>query len=200
MLSKEMVPLYESLVWIIFWSTTIFLFRKSFLSIIEALKKRIIAGASISVGPVSIGEPPHQLNDKDSKTVMVSDKGELPALPNENLSEQLSEKYNVYKNQYFILHASEIITRRTTPRSGRYRVRIWVESYNDPKLEKIEKVTYRVWDDFSNPIISTKSSASHFDVWLSVYGEFPVLVLIERKDGDPIWLSSYIDLPERPPD
>jgi hypothetical protein len=33
-----------------------------------------------------------------------------------------------------------------------------------------------------------------------VYGEFPVLVLIEFKEGDPIWLSSYINLPERPLD
>lgn len=200
MLSKDMVPLYESLVWIIFWCTMIILFRKSFLSIVEALKKRIIAGASFSLGPMSIGEPPNQLNDKGPNTVVVSDKGELPTLNNTNLSDQLNEKYNLYKNQYFVLHASEIVTKRTAPRTGRYRVRIWLESYIDPKLEKIEKVTYRLWDDFHNPTISTKSSKSNFDVWLSVYGEFPVLVLIEIKDGDPIWLSSYIDLPERPPD
>lgn len=200
MLSKEMVPFYESLVWIIFWCTIIILFRKSFLSIIEALKKRIVAGASFSLGPVSIGEPPHQLNEEGPNAVLVSDKGELPTLPAKNLSEQLNEKYNAYKTQYFVLHASEIVTKRTVPRSGRYRVRIWLESYTDERLDKIEKVTYRLWDDFFHPIISTKSSKSNFDVWLSVYGEFPVLVLIETKDGDPIWLSSYLDLPGRPPD
>jgi len=198
MFAKEMVSLYETVIWIGFWFILIIIFRKTFVSIIDALKHRIMCGAAFTLGPMSIGEPPKELSEKGPNAVLVSDRGEEPRVPDNELVEILNDKYRVYQNQYFVLHASEIVTKRIAPKSGIYRVRIWIESYKDPKLLNIQKVTYRLWDDFYKPIISTKSNISNFDVWLSVYGEFPVFALIELKNGDPIWLPTYIELPDRP--
>ncbi|ACE85032.1 pYEATS domain-containing protein [Cellvibrio japonicus] len=101
---------------------------------------------------------------------------------------------------YALLHHAEVIQARTSPRSGRYRVRVWLESIEHRSLSDIESVTYHVWDDFNQSVISTADASSNFDLWLSIYGEFPVLALVKTKEGQTYELQRYIDLPGRPPD
>ncbi len=102
---------------------------------------------------------------------------------------------------YVLIHQTEVVHRRTSPKSGRYKVRVWIEPIDRKKLiSDIASVTYHVWDDFNPPILTTSDHASNFDLWLSVYGEFPVLALITTTDGEIIELQRFIDLPGRPPD
>ena len=70
----------------------------------------------------------------------------------------------------------------------------------DKPLNEISRVTYRVWDDARLPIISTTSRRTNFELWLSLYGEFPVLAYIERNGKAGVWVTRYVDLPGRPPD
>lgn len=102
---------------------------------------------------------------------------------------------------FVLLHRAEMLQERTSPKSARYRVRVWLEPIDKPhSCADIEKVTYHVWRDFSSPIISTSNAASNFDVWLSTYGEFPVLAVITLKTGAVVETQRYIDLPGRPID
>jgi prokaryotic YEATS domain len=101
---------------------------------------------------------------------------------------------------FVLLHQAEMVQPRTSPRSGRYRIRVWIEPMERRPLSDIASVTYHVWNDFNPPVLSTSDETSNFDLWLSVYGEFPLLALVTTKSGETFELQRYIDLPGRPPD
>jgi len=101
---------------------------------------------------------------------------------------------------FVLLHQTEVLQPRTSPKSGRYRVRVWIESIERKPLSDIASVTYHVWHDFPQPVLSTSNQASNFDLWLTIYGEFPVLALVTTKTGQAYELQRFIDLPGRPPD
>ncbi len=102
---------------------------------------------------------------------------------------------------FVLVHQAEVVQPRTSPKSGRYRVRVWVESIERARsIADIASVTYHVWNDFNPSVLSTTNQASNFDLWLSVYGEFPVLALVTTKGGETYELQRFIDLPGRPPD
>lgn len=102
---------------------------------------------------------------------------------------------------FVLLHQSETLRARTIPRSGLFKVRVWVESMNgDNNLDEIELVTYHVWEDFPKSVIASSDSNSSFDLWLKIYGEFPVLAIVEKKNGESFQLMRHIDLPGRPTD
>ena len=101
---------------------------------------------------------------------------------------------------FALLHQAEMVRPRTSPGSGRYKVRVWVEAIEGRPLSDIASVTYHVWTDFQPSVLSTSDPTSNFDLWLSVYGEFPVLTLVTTKAGETYELQRFIDLPGRPPD
>lgn len=102
---------------------------------------------------------------------------------------------------FVLVHQTEVVQKRTSPKSGRYKVRIWVESIERIRpVSDIASITYHVWHDFSTRVITTSDQASNFDLWLSIYGEFPVLALVTTKGGETYELQRFIDLPGRPPD
>jgi hypothetical protein len=61
MLSKELVPFYTALAWIVFWTGLLVFARKHLSAVFEALALRVSAGSSLTVGPFTIGEPPKDL-------------------------------------------------------------------------------------------------------------------------------------------
>ncbi|RON81065.1 pYEATS domain-containing protein [Pseudomonas fluorescens] len=67
-------------------------------------------------------------------------------------------------------------------------------------LAEIESVTYRVWEDLPQPVIASSDQKSSFDLWLKIYGEFPVLAVVRKKNGETFHLMRHIDLPGRPMD
>ena len=101
---------------------------------------------------------------------------------------------------YCLIHEAKEIIKRTSPGSGRYDARLWIEAIEGRQLSEIKSVTYKVWNDFPQDKYKTENSESSFDLWLRVYGEFPVIALVELKTGESITLQRYLDLPSRPPD
>ncbi|MBA2593033.1 MAG: hypothetical protein H0U97_12600 [Gammaproteobacteria bacterium] len=201
LLSKEFVPLYTALAWIVFWAGLLIFARTHLVAVFDAIAKRIRAGSSLTVGMVSIGEPPKDFRDAPNGEAAVSNTPNPEAIPDELTEDAINAQYKqLVEQQYFLLHASEVITERTSPKSGRYRVRVWLESYFDQSLNDVTRVTYRIWTDSNRPIISTTSKKTNFDLWLSMYGEFPVLAYVERRGKPGMWLTRYLDLPGRPPD
>jgi hypothetical protein len=102
---------------------------------------------------------------------------------------------------FYLVHQAEVLQPRTSPKSGRYRVRVWIESIERQRpISDIASVTYHVWNDFSQPVLSTSDLKSSFDLWLSIYGEFPLLAVVTTNTGETYELQRFIDLPGRPPD
>ena len=112
---------------------------------------------------------------------------------------------NAYKRLesfgFVLLHHAEVISPRQAAGTGRYKVRVWVESIERRRaISDIASVTYHVWHDFKPPVLWTSNEKSQFDLWLSIYGEFPVLAIVTTHDGHKFELQRFIDLPGRPPD
>lgn len=142
---------------------------------------------------------PSKLKGK-STGVATSDTSRL-SIPREEI-ETIEAKYKqLVAAGFALLHQSEVLQERKSPMSGRYRVRVWIEATNQNRsIDEIESVTYHVWHDFRNPVLSTSNAKSNFDLWLNIYGEFPVLVSVKLRSGDEVVAHRYIDLPGRPPD
>jgi hypothetical protein len=102
---------------------------------------------------------------------------------------------------FILLHQSETLRPRTTPGSGLFKVRVWIEPMDrENNLAEIESVTYRVWEDFPQSVIASSDQKSSFDLWLKIYGEFPVLAVVRKTNGETFHLMRHIDLPGRPMD
>jgi hypothetical protein len=141
--------------------------------------------------PQALGTAPTAAATSDSTTSVLKE-----------TAQTLEARYTeLVADAFVLLHHAEVLQQRTSPGSGRYRVRVWVESIDSTRpISDIDQVTYHVWRDFQNPVLSTSDSKSNFDLWLNVYGEFPVLAIIRTKSGDSIEVQRYLDLPGRPPD
>ena len=135
-----------------------------------------------------------------STGIATSDRSDMTAEP--GIQTAINKSYGkLVRAGPCIIHQAETLQPRSSPGSGRYRVRAWIESFDEASvLKEIESVTYRVWDDFRNNTLTTTDLSSNFDLWLNVYGEFPILAFVKMRDGSLIELQRYLDLPGRPPD
>lgn len=124
-----------------------------------------------------------------------------PSIPKAQIDTIEARYQELIDSGFALLHQTEVLQERTSPKSGRYRVRVWIEAVGGNRsIGDIESVTYHVWHDFKNPILATSDAKSHFDLWLVIYGEFPVLALVKLRSGCVVEVCRYIDLPGRPPD
>lgn len=144
---------------------------------------------------------PVELSDSKISTALTSDRSALQAEGQDE--DALNESYkDLCSLNFSLLHSAKVIQQPTRTDQGRYHVRIWIEQLlpNGNQLHHIERVSYRLWDDFEPKILTTRNINSSFDLWLAVYGEFPVIAQITLKNGSSIQLQRYIDLPGRPAD
>jgi hypothetical protein len=201
LISKDFVPLYQTLIWIIFAGLLIVVFWGKLNQVLHGLVRRIEAGATLKIGILDIGAPPSSLkNDKIGAATTEGKSGEAAPQDVETLLRTKAYPQCILETHYLV-HAAEIVVPRTTPRSGRYRVRAWVEASPPSLIDEIKSVTYRLYDNFPNQVITTTACEKNFELWLTAYGEFTLVAYIQRKNNRaPIWLSRYLDLPGRPPD
>jgi len=131
----------------------------------------------------------------------VATSGAQSPVPESDISELNAEYIRMIDFGFTLLHQAETLRPRTIRKSGLFKARVWVEPINrDNNLDEIESVTYHVWEDFPQPVIASSDQKSSFDLWLKIYGEFPVLAIVRKKNGDTFKLMRHIDLPGRPPD
>jgi hypothetical protein len=53
---NDYIPLFQTLLWVMFYATLVFYFRSSLHDLKEAIKKRLMNGGSVRIGPVELGE------------------------------------------------------------------------------------------------------------------------------------------------
>jgi hypothetical protein len=196
-MDKEFVPLYQTLAWMLFSGVLLFFARRRVVSMIEVLVERVRLGAEVQIGGLSLGTPPAGLlSGEVGASVTGGERGSAGDLG--DLLERRAYPAELTDTLYLI-HAAEVLTPRTTPGSGRYRVRVWVESFPEAELRDVESVTYRLYDDFPQRVLSTTARDKNFELWLNVYGEFTIVAYAKKKKGG-AFLFRYLDLPGRPPD
>lgn len=137
---------------------------------------------------------------KGLETGIATSGKQIPAIESD-ISRLNTEYKHMIDFGFILLHQSETLRLRTTPKSGLFKVRVWVEPMDpDNNLDEIESVTYRVWEDCPRTVVASSDQKSSFDLWLKIYGEFPVLAIVRKKNGETFQLMRHIDLPGRPPD
>lgn len=101
---------------------------------------------------------------------------------------------------FIMLHMSTTVRERSAPGNGLFKTRVWIEPFDTKNsLAEIESVTYRVWEDFKPPMVTSTNNTSSFDLWLQTYGEFPIIAIV-KKNGDLFELIRHMNLPGRPMD
>jgi hypothetical protein len=119
LLSKEFAQFYTALVWIIFWAILLTVWRTHMASVIGAVVKRIQTGSPLSVGFVKLEGAPKEIRDGPPGSVAVSDTAHPEAIPEGMSPASIDKQYgSLIDEQYFLLHAAEVVRERTSPKSG----------------------------------------------------------------------------------
>jgi prokaryotic YEATS domain len=198
------IPLYQTALWMLFVAALLIVFWSQVVRIVEAIQARIgVEGAAFEVGPGGLkveGRPPPAL--KSDQVAQATAEGAQGAQRPPDVEEVLTHKPypDGISEDYFLVHSAQVLRERTESSLGLYRVRVWLETWNPNGLKDCIRVTYKLHETFGQQVIATESAQSAFDLWLTVYGEFTIIAYVERRDGAPIWLARYLNLPGRPPD
>lgn len=196
----DWVPFFQTALWVAFIAVLIAIFWRQVHALMDAVVRRVTAGATIKAGPVEIGAPPSILRTQEAASATAEGKEGIEAPV--DIAATLSAKRfpeGIVEDVYLV-HQAEVLRERTAKQSGRYRVRVWLESYSGD-LRDITRVTYRLFDDFRpRTVVATAAREREFELWMNAYGEFTIVAIAERAEGPPIWLTRYLDLPGRPPE
>lgn len=109
--------------------------------------------------------------------------------------------FGIITHYPYLRHEAIELTPRTTPQSGRYGVKAWIEfdtRWGFPP-EDVDSVTYILDDTFlpQHRRITTQSVGTGFLLRLVVWGEMTIVAELKKKDGAILYLSRFIDLPGR---
>jgi hypothetical protein len=89
-----------------------------------------------------------------------------------------------------------------------YSVRLFLEFYdnapsvaNTPHRNKFSKdsvaaVHYLLHESFRQRVITSTSREKGFEAWLSIWGEFTAIAVVEHKDGSTIAMTRSLNTPE----
>lgn len=194
------MPLFQTIAWIIFWGVLISVFNHYFKSLLNALVSRIQQGSPFEAGTLfKLGAPPEFIS-KEVQTATSEGANGINISENEEEGVLKYWKHSspIVENIYLV-HTAEVVTPRGhKPKSGEYRVRVWLESDQVSDFKKCQRVIYRLHETFKPQVIATQAKDKQFELWLNVWGEFTVIAYVERDDGNNLWLTRYLDLPGRP--
>lgn len=199
-MTEPVSSLLQTLAWIGVLVGFAIVFRLKFAALIDAVVERVRKGAEIELPFAKLRGAPPELRS-GQQDVVTSD-GTAGSDTPDNIERILEEKQypDGIVEDLYLVHTADVLSPRTATQHGWYRVRVWVEAYTDSLMADVERVTYRVYDDFRNRVVSTAATDKAFELWLNVYGEFTIIAYVERKEHAPAWLTRYIDLPGRPPE
>lgn len=195
------VPVFQTFLWVALIVVIVRLFYRECRSILESLRGRIETGSSFKVGAsgFEVGAAPESIQKGESR--VATSEGTRLFTP-EGLEEALIQrKYpEGFTDEVFLVHGWEVLKSSSGRRDGNYRIRVWVESYDENLLEEIKRVTYRLPRTFKpDRIITTKARNKNFELWLNCWGEFTIAAYLEREEKPALWLNRHLTLPGRPP-
>lgn len=208
LLNPAWVPFWQGISWIFFWFLLLYFVKSNFNNqlgnLLDAVIARIKDGSTIKVSTSGIefggSLPPPVILSKEVDAATSEGIRGLERSP-EAVDVLNYEKYSTkITEEVYLIHEAKVITPRTERKEGYYTVRVWLEANPGKFFDECVSVTYRLHKTFNPQVLTTKSQDNNFELWLNVWGEFTVIAYVERKDKEPLWLTRYLDLPERSPD
>ncbi len=191
----------QSLAWIGFSLWILNEFREKIDLLISALIARIQSGAKLTTPFGTLENVPQNLNTGNPDAVTSDSSRSINTSDHIKSILERKEYPKTIVEDLFLVHESKIVREKKGKIKGLYVVRIWLEAYDILEIHKIKRISYRLYnDDFPQSVLSTEDSASNFDIWINVYGEFTIIAYVELNNGDCVWLTRFLDLPGRPED
>lgn len=193
------ISIIPSVLWFVFALCFVIILRRRLWLVLDAIISRIQGGAPLGLGPLNIGSPPPALRSGELKSATAEGTSGVEA-PVDVETMMIERRFpSEITDALYLVHVSQVITPYSGPGTGRWRVRVYVEAYDDDTLlRRIKRVTYRLHDTFNPKAISTEARDNAFELWMNIYGEFNLVAYVERDGDAPLWLTRYIDLPGRP--
>lgn len=194
------VPVFQTFLWVTLIGLTVILFYREYRSILNALKGRVETGSSLKVGTsgFEVGAAPESIQKGESR--VATSEGAQLSTPEALKEVFIHRRYpEGFTDEIFLVHGWEVLKPSSGRKDGNYRIRIWVESYDESLLDKINRVTYRLPGTFLERIITTKARNKNFELWLNCWGEFTIAAYLEREEKPALWLNRHLTLPGRPP-
>jgi len=193
---KDWIPLIQSLVWPVFITGIIIIFRSLFEGILKAIKKRVEEGSSITVSSTGLilGSAP-QLPDNPTPNEIIYD-GEDEKIPPELFEKERALEKELIENpieKLQLIHTSKYLKIK----NGRnyYRLVISLDPHNPEALSKVEKVVYFLHKTFKNSVREINDKETNFELRTAAWGEFTIRAEIYFKGKkEPLKLSRYLDI------
>jgi hypothetical protein len=171
---KELVPLFQTLVWPIAIGLLLYWNKATFLRVISALARRIEEGAPLKAGAIEIGAAPS-----------------LPTVPRDTDPRHIDE----LPHDIYMVHTARRDRTLDTADYEYYRLRIFVDADEPGRLDDVATVTYRLHPTFKDPVRNSTSRKSNFEIKTAAWGEFNMTAEISFKDGKKLVIERYINLP-----
>jgi len=197
----DWIPLLQTGLWVALVIVLVIWLWRPLNALVEVFIIRARSGAPFKAGPVEVGVPPSIL--KTTAIAALTAEGTSGGTVEDSVRKLMENKEypSGLQEEVYLVHEAQVLRERTSPRSGRYRIRVWVEAYDNELLNRIKRVTYRLYDDFHpDTVVATEAREREFELWMNVYGEFTLFAYAECENAPNLWLTRYLDLPGRPPD
>jgi hypothetical protein len=197
------VPLLQTLSWVGLIGLVLILNRHRLTRLLDEIVWRVHQGASLSAGPLSLGETPKDI--KAGRADLATAEGTTGATASADAETFFADppahitQVDAIREDIYLVHSGSQLDEQTEDGKNWYAVRIWLEADQEWLLDPCTRVTYRLHPSFETKTIATQRRNREFELWLRVWGEFTILAYVEFESGPPALLSRYLDLPGRPP-
>ena len=140
LLNPAWVPFWQGISWIFFWFLLLYFVKSNFTKqlgdLLDAVIARIKDGSTIKVSTsgIEVGgslPPPAIANEQVRAATSEGIRGLERSL--EAVEKVLNYEQNSsgIAEEVYLIHQAEVITPRTEEESGFYRVRVWLEAYEE---------------------------------------------------------------------
>lgn len=203
---NDLIPLFQSLVWPLFFLLLIALFRGPAGEIFDVIKKRIEGGSQFSV---NLGQGGFTVGEAPTLEPVVTDGGEAEmADPFESMAGRLgveeeedeavlaARRRAALAASFHLVHAGRHDSAESESQ-GRpfYRVKVEIMSDKPERLTLLNKVVYHLHPQLPRPVREATSGANNFGIEFLTWGQFNLRAeLYVRGESEPIVLERYLNV------
>jgi hypothetical protein len=180
---KDFVPLFQSILWMVFSLALIVAFRRIIVEIKDVVIERIRRGSSFKAGPIEVGEA--------FKNLQYADQMPGEAKTGADGSEREKRRLEIYrKNRSIFLTHILVPSKR---KGYRYDVYIYLIRHKSKDFSDIAEAEFFFGHMWGNKVFKVKNEAGIVGISTSAYAPFLCTCCLKFTDGVEIELSRYID-------
>jgi len=180
---KDYAPFFSNVLWILFISLLIIIFRNKIKVFFKLMIDRIQKGSSFKAGPIEIGQELRDLDYADQTAITTQ---EIP-----NLKDREIERTKIYENNkgLFLTH----IIAPSTKTDQKYDIFIYLLRHKSENFSDIDKVEFFFGHMWSNQVFTEFEKNGIIGIATSAYAPFLCTCTVIFKDKSSILINRYID-------